>query len=136
MSAVARARSLIGCPYRTHGRNPRHGLDCLGLVLWCFGLDGQNDGFRDSKDVSSESLVRTIRASFYGVPEPKTGDLIVMRRGRRWHFAIVDDDTIIHADARLKRVARRRGEMPWPLHSVWRPRTGNDDGNAYPSICR
>lgn len=34
---VTRARSLIGVPFRLHGRNPRFGLDCVGLAAEVFG---------------------------------------------------------------------------------------------------
>lgn len=136
MSAVERARSLIGCTYRSFGRDPSHGLDCLGLILCSFELERTITGSRDGRNVPSESLVRELERSFRQIQRREDGDLIIMRRGKRWHFAIGDGDAFIHADARLRRVVRRRGALPWPQHSLWRLKMGNDDGDAHPTIRR
>ena len=120
MNPQDRARRLIGVPYRPYGRDPRTGLDCLGLALACFdvGEDRRNGG--DGRFVDERAMARSLSQHFIEVSEPQTGDLVVMRRGRRWHFAISDAETLIHADARARRVIRRRGDPPWPVVSRWR----------------
>lgn len=37
---VATARTLVGCPFRLQGIDPATGLDCRGLVLYCYAQHG------------------------------------------------------------------------------------------------
>ena len=48
MDFVREARNLVGVPYQHMGRNPKVGLDCVGLLLATGRATGCNErGFRD-----------------------------------------------------------------------------------------
>ena len=56
--AVDRARSMIGTRFRAQGRDPRFGLDCLGLAMIAFGVseDGVRRDYRLSGDHRRELM--------------------------------------------------------------------------------
>lgn len=120
MSALERARHLVGVRYRPGGRHPDSGLDCLGVVLSAFRMDLCAYRGRDGRSIDEDCAERLLRQAFEPVEAACDGDLVVMRQGRRWHLGIADGDALIHADARAGRVVRRRGHAPWPVVSRWR----------------
>lgn len=112
---VSKARALIGTPFRLQGRNPKIALDCVGLVIEAFELP--EELFPCSYGWRSHSLAQidTILHSHFrrvSRPSKRLGDVLVLKCGKdRYHFGIVADTGLIHADAVLGRVVCR----PWPL---------------------
>jgi hypothetical protein len=49
------------------------------------------------------------------------GDILVAESGpQQVHLAVISETGLVHADAKLGRVAERPGEAPWPVRSIWR----------------
>lgn len=115
MNWAQRARDRVGSPYRVGGRDRRTGLDCLGLVIDVYDLPEIASRARSDEEVSS-----LLGLHFHQVQLVHSGDLLVMRRGRRWHFGVWCEESVIHADIRARAVLRRRGALPWPLFGIYR----------------
>lgn len=128
--AVARAaEALVGAPFRLHGRDPRWGLDCIGLVAAAlegaglpaepptrYGLRNRDIGDPDA--LALRSALRPVR----GLPVP--GDVLLVRPGPAQVHLLVRarrDDRFVHAHAGLRRVVAMPGPLQWPVIGHWRP---------------
>ncbi|WP_342355066.1 NlpC/P60 family protein [Sphingomonas sp. CFBP 8760] len=119
LSAVARARALLGVRFRWQGRDG-DGLDCLGLAALALGLRGVPGGYRlrggDPAVAAAWLDARLVRVAAWAA-----GDLLLVRSGPgQLHCAIWTGDGMIHADAGLGRVVERPGMPPWPVIGAWR----------------
>ncbi|MET4896188.1 peptidoglycan endopeptidase [Sphingomonadaceae bacterium jetA1] len=112
------ARALIGVRFRLHGRDPAHGLDCVGLVAAATGRDAPSGyGWRSGHAGRAMALLDT-RFSRGGA---WAGGVLLLRAGPgQLHLAIGVADGIVHADAALRRVVWRPGTPPWPLLGCWK----------------
>ena len=117
---VALARSLVGTPFRINGRTP-DGLDCVGLVALLFGK--QND-------IADHYPLRTIRTDNWTTQldqiltrrdgEPQSGDAVLLSPSPlTHHLGIWTGSSLIHADARLRRVVDLSGPLTWPILGAW-----------------
>jgi len=118
-SVVAKARSVIGTPYRYGGSSPVTGFDCSGLVVWVYATHGVNLP-RTAKEQASAG-----RAIAHSDKQP--GDLLILelRRGQSsLHTAIyAGGDTFIHSPSTGARVREESLKEPYwamRLHSVRR----------------
>lgn len=119
---VTAARTLLGVPFRLHGRGPAFGLDCVGLVVFAYGLgDDVPTGYSlRSRDpthweqvIQSHNFIRR-RAGW------RRGDLLVLRPGPlQIHLGIWTGQSLIHADAGLGRIVETPGVPRWPVLSAW-----------------
>jgi cell wall-associated NlpC family hydrolase len=121
---IRRARSLVGSPFRPQGRDPQTGLDCVGLVLWVFQIEARpvRRDYRLSGEHLSE-LDKTLSNQFQRLPAAMkaAGDILLCRvRHGQAHLAIECGGSIIHADAKVRRVVERRGECAWPIIAAFR----------------
>lgn len=121
------AESLIGTPFRLHGRDPACGLDCVGLVAQVMKTSGLRAvipagyGLRNSdiaamlEGVSASGLVETT-----GEVEP--GDILLVKTGpAQFHLLIASGRSrFIHAHAGLRRVVATPGPLAWPILHHWR----------------
>lgn len=115
-----RARLAIGAPFRMHGRDPKRGLDCVGLVAFAYQLPAPTGyALRCSqqdvvhREVAAAGLERAVK--------PQAGDLLLLRPGAGMlHLAIDSGDGIIHADAMLRRVVALPAPITWPELARWR----------------
>jgi murein DD-endopeptidase / murein LD-carboxypeptidase len=125
---VSRARDLIGVTFRLHGRNPEHGLDCIGLAAHVFGQDRVPTGYglRGTAADDLEAALRT--AGFvrrHAMPRP--GDLFIMQPGPlQLHLGVWTGSGLIHADAGLRRVVETPGWPRWRVLSIWFARKRRD----------
>lgn len=117
---VARARALIGVPFRLHGRDPL-GLDCVGLVACAYGVeDIPRDYALRSDAVARWTALLDARLVRRAESEPAPGDLLLMRAGpAQLHLAIWSGAGFVHAHAGLRRVVETPGVPPWPFIGVW-----------------
>lgn len=119
MSRVAAAaRALVGVRFRLHGRDVRHGLDCVGLVAAATGRTAPTGyGWRSGDDARVAAMLDAVFVR--GGDEP--GAVMLCRAGPgQLHLAIRVEDGIVHADAGLRRVAWRPGAPPWPVLGFWK----------------
>jgi cell wall-associated NlpC family hydrolase len=115
------ARACVGAPFRAQGRDPAHGLDCVGLAGRAFGRDGLprdyalrgGDAGRIGAVLAGLGLRRVDAAA--------EGDLLLIESGpRQIHFAVKTASGFVHADARLRRVVETPGQPRWPVIGIWR----------------
>lgn len=118
---VARARACVGARFRPQGRDPAHGLDCVGLVAVALNEPAVpkdyalrcSDAKRLGEGLRAAGLVRAA--------EPGMGDVLLLRiDSTQLHLAIRTPDGIVHADAGLRKIVERPGPPAWPLLSAWR----------------
>lgn len=122
------AEALVGTRFRLHGRDPRWGLDCVGLVS--ASLEGaglrtappHGYGLRNSDRGDPDALARRCAlrpAEGRRLP----GDVLLTRAGPAQVHLIVcgRDEGFVHAHAGLRRVVSMPGPLPWPVLRHWRP---------------
>lgn len=119
---IATARTLVGTPFRLHGRDSVSGVDCVGLVSLAFGRPGEAPSgytMRGGEGAAFETLLRTLRCKRRRVA-PKRRDVFLLASGpAQFHLGIWTGDSLIHADAGLRRVVETPGWPRWPLLSAW-----------------
>lgn len=119
--AELRAREALGAKFRLGGRDPRFGLDCVGLVAWALEADAP-DGYALRGGVP-ERVMRLLDTRLARVDMAAPGDVMLFAAGPgQLHLGIASAHGVIHADAGLRRVVERPGVMPWPLLGAWRAR--------------
>ena len=123
---VRRARSLVGVRFRSQGRDPTVGLDCVGVILNVFdiGAAGVRRDYRlrgshgDEVEMALAAHFRRVRLA-----QGQGGDVILLAvREDQPHLAIHCGKSFIHADARLRRVVETPGEPLWPTSGIFRTR--------------
>ncbi|MEO6579992.1 MAG: peptidoglycan endopeptidase [Sphingomicrobium sp.] len=122
---VDRARRLIGTRFRAQGRDPRFGLDCVGLAMIAYGIapDEVRRDYRLSGD-HRRDVAAGLAAAFRRVSRlsQRKGDLMLIEVSpRHTHLAIRTDIGFIHADVRLG-VVETPGEPVWPVVATYRKR--------------
>lgn len=119
-AVVARARAVLGVPFRLHGRDPASGLDCVGLALIAYGREMATPpyGLRTGMPAAMRWLEQ---AGLTPVETVRPGDLLLVRP---WplhaHLMIATDEGSVHAHAGLGRVVEMPGTTVWPVAGVWR----------------
>ena len=123
--AVDRARSLIGTRFRAQGRDPRFGLDCLGLAMVAYeiGEDAVRRDYRLSGDHRGE-LMAGLSNGFRRVARgaARAGDLMLVEvSASQLHLVVRTETGFVHADAR-RGVVETPGEPEWPVVATYRKR--------------
>lgn len=122
---AARARALVGCPFRAQGRDPSLGLDCVGLAIAVYQLRGEfRNNYRLRGDHRRE-LDRALRPHFRAVPKShiRIGDLCLWSVGsEQLHLGVHAGPSFVHADASLRLIVETPGPAPWRLLRVYRRR--------------
>jgi hypothetical protein len=119
---VLRARSLVGCRFRPQGRDPEHGLDCVGVVCAAFGIpaDSVPRNYR-LRDGGLERVKLELSRFFRLVRTPAAGDVLIFEVAAvQLHLGILTDLGLIHADALLRKVVESPGRPPWEPISAYR----------------
>lgn len=122
MTGVAeRACALVGTRFRPGGRDPAHGLDCVGLAAAACGV-GVAPGWARSGPIAP--IAAAMAAAGLRAIDPAAvgaGDVLLVRAGaRHWHLIVRTGSGFIHADALLGRVTAVPGPVPWPIAGAWR----------------
>jgi len=118
------ALALVGAPFRLHGRDVVHGLDCIGVIAaalrgagWV-GAVPSGYALRGGDPVAVIARFDAVLARGDGAT---AGDVLLFRVGPgQLHGAVRTRAGLVHADAALRRVVERPGVPDWPLLAAWR----------------
>jgi cell wall-associated NlpC family hydrolase len=124
---AAATTALAGVPFRLHGRDPAHGLDCIGLLEAALSATGRAVTLPCAYALRNTDISGLIPApasfGFGAVNGPvQPGDVVMTRPGpAQFHLAIATaDGTFVHAHAGLRRVVIQPGPLPGPQLAHWR----------------
>ena len=134
---AAAAATLIGVPFRLHGRDPATGLDCVGLVAEAIRRTGAVPavpaGYR-LRAMTVDAMLPFAEANGFeplSLDEPEPGDVILaMVNPVQPHLLVCAEGGFIHAHSGLGRVTFMPGVLPWAVTGAWRvpnfmPSSGN-----------
>lgn len=121
------AESLVGTPFRLHGRDPATGIDCVGLVSEALRRCGREPvvpaGYR-LRTVDVVPLLRFAAANSLvaATGETEPGDVLLVHfHGLQPHLLLaVARGGLVHAHAGLGKVVRQPGPCPEPVLGRWR----------------
>lgn len=122
---AARARDLVGAPFRPQGRDPALGLDCVGTAAAAAGIPldrVRGDYARRGQTIAEiEHALCDLGCRPVVVEKSEAGDVIVCQVGpAQLHLVVSTGSGFVHADAGLRRVAERPFPVPWRVLGVWR----------------
>jgi lipoprotein Spr len=118
---VARARALVGAPFRLHGRCAALGVDCVGLAMLALGRDGAPGSYGLRMGDARRAVVWLAAAGLRRVDDARPGDLALVRAGpMQLHLMIHVPGGFVHAHAGLRRVVEMPGPSQWPVIGCWR----------------
>lgn len=126
--ALARAaEALVGAPFRLHGRDPRTGLDCLGVVACALEAIGRPapvpPGYRLRSRMPADLAARAAGCGFVAAGgDVIPGDVLLVRPSPcQLHFVVAAArGRFIHAHAGLRRVIACEQLPAGALAGHWR----------------
>ncbi len=121
---VAAALALVGARFRLNGRDPAHGLDCIGVALLALQAGGVEAEVPPRQRLGGPGLAQAERlaaaAGLERVGEVSPGDLLLGELvPGRLHCAVAVPGGRVEAHALLRRVVLTPGGAPAEL-SAWR----------------
>lgn len=124
---AARAMTLLGAPFRLHGRSPETGLDCVGVVAAClfeadYRFETPND-YRIRGDFEGRAQAFFADSRFQNIEDGSrvAGDILLLRPGpRHIHFAVLSHVAAVHAHVGLGRVVLTPLPLPYGNITQWR----------------
>ena len=120
---AAAALAMVGTRFRLHGRDPRDGLDCVGLVAHALAASGWIGEVPTGYALRGGDPARVTVMLDGLLPRgdgSRPGAILLAAPGpAQLHLAIRTADGIVHADAGLRRVVERPGPPPWPIIAAW-----------------
>lgn len=126
MALAEAAESLVGCPFRLYGRDPRHGVDCVGLVSCALETVGRSLLVQDYGLRNCTIKRHLSAASLAGLEEvtgrTKAGDIFLFCLSMaQYHLGIISSrNSLVHAHAGLKRVVTTPLPLSWRVERQWR----------------
>lgn len=121
------AATMVGCPFRLHGRDPETGLDCVGLVFAALAAIGTSPvaprGYGLRNMTADHWLPFAARSGLVGAPGPvRVGEVLLIALGHCQHHLVIaaEGAAVIHAHAGLRRVVRQPFEPAWRVGAKWR----------------
>jgi cell wall-associated NlpC family hydrolase len=124
---AAAAERLIGTPFRLHGRDPRRGLDCVGLVAASLAEIGRPAfapvGYRLRQVAIERFLGAAARSGLVGTAGPaEPGDVLLLRLGPVQHHLVIAATAggFVHAHAGLGRIVLTPPPLEWLAEHHWR----------------
>ena len=118
---IAAARGCVGARFRPHGRDPAHGLDCVGVAAVAFGRKVPGDYAIRGGSAGEVARVAGVAGLRAVVPEQaRAGDLVLIDAGPgQLHLAILTEAGFVHADAGLRRVVEVPGRPAGCMMAAW-----------------
>jgi cell wall-associated NlpC family hydrolase len=128
---AARARALVGVPFRPQGRSAGYGLDCVGLAALAAGVpEALVPADYRLRSVADQGI-EAAQFGGWALPIPPddagTGDVVLVRYAPgQHHLLVLVQGGFVHAHAGLGRVVETPGEVAWPRVAAWRVMRGVD----------
>jgi len=124
-TVAARARGLVGVRFRPQGRDPRLGLDCVGVAAVSAELPiervRRDYALRGQRLAEVEHELCDLGLQPVTADQGEAGDVLVLEAGpAQLHIAILTEAGFVHADAGLGLVVERPLPLPWPVLGTWR----------------
>ncbi|MEO1730556.1 MAG: hypothetical protein AAFR64_07445 [Pseudomonadota bacterium] len=124
---AAAARSLVGSPFKLHGRCAINGLDCVGLLALSLEMIGRASlaptgyAFRN-RTIDHWLPLASGAGLFEGQPPVRAGDVLLTHAGCQQHHILIADskNSVIHAHAGLRRVVHEPWRTGDRLRLLWR----------------
>ena len=121
---VAAVRACVGTRFRSQGRLPGVGLDCVGVALVAATAAGACPGDLPAYSLAGDHEVQLddiLERWCMQVTEAKPGDLIVFAPAPlRRHLTVVTERGVVHAHAGLMRVVESPPDPDWIVVAAWR----------------
>lgn len=119
---AAAARTLVGVPFRVQGRDPRFGLDCVGVAAEALRRAGTEAVLPTDYAMRSARVPEdAVPVGFRRCDGGSAGDILSCRlTPAQVHLAVRTASGFVHADLQARRVVERPGPPPWPLDAAWR----------------
>lgn len=121
------ALALVGTPFRLHGRDPRTGLDCVGVLAAALAGLGRTPDLPIGYTLRGRSLPDLGRAAdacgLAAATAPiLPGDVLLVRPGPIQHHLMIAGaaDRFVHAHAGLRRVVCGPIQPEWAIVAQWR----------------
>lgn len=121
------AEECLGTPFRLHGRDPKTGLDCIGLITSSLAKSGINPPIITGYSLRNLEISRWLHIAGECGFAPTTGefspgDLLLLRISPvQAHCGVISESkALIHAHAGLARVVRTPMPLQWPVEHHWR----------------
>jgi len=122
------AQKLLGCRYRLHGREPRTGIDCLGVLACAMTEAGREprlpSHYRMRAMLKPDVASRTAQSCGLVAASGsiRRGDVILTTPGPgQQHLLIaIGDGAFVHAHAGLRQVISGPLRAHWPILGHWR----------------
>ena len=121
------ALTLIGAPFRLHGRDPATGLDCIGVFSAALAICGVRVRLPNTYRLRGATLPDLARFAQHLDFERTTaavqrGDVLFARPGPvQFHLMIATGgERYVHAHAGLRRVVLSPRPADWLVEQVWR----------------
>lgn len=122
---VAAVRACVGTRFRSQGRTPGLGLDCVGVALVAARAAGLGQvivpayALGGDHEASVESILAVSGCDRIAAAEP--GDILVLAPQRRQrHLAVVTSFGVVQAHAGLGRVIEGPVDDGWTIVGAWR----------------
>lgn len=122
------AESFVGTRFRLHGRDPRNGLDCIGLISASLAMIGRPARFpigyslRTSRWRMLDELAPGLGLAPAALPI-SPGDVCLCRPSTsQMHFIIAAtcSGSFVEAHAGLRRIVITPPAYPHPIEACWR----------------
>ena len=122
------ALQLCGTGFRLHGRDVKHGIDCVGLAALCAKAANLETVVPDGYSIRggnishiSDLMDQAGFGSLAAQEKPQVGDILLVQISPvQLHFMIRADDGYVHAHAGLRKVVFSPGPCPWPILHIFR----------------
>lgn len=119
---IAAARGCVGVRFRPQGRDPRYGLDCVGVAAIAYARPVPADyALRGGSRRAIAQVIDATGLTSVALDAAGPGDLLLLEAGAgQLHLAVLTTAGHVHADAGLRHVVETPGRPVQAVLGAWR----------------